>query len=92
MTAEGVRKRNSNGLRAQLGSSYKAGPGDKEERMQSENAVVETRRTTVSETQVQEKKNISQGGEEERSKKAEIKENRHPNGAPGSDICKVTNI
>lgn len=68
MTA-GVRKRNSNGLRAQLGSSYKAGPGDKEERMQSENAVVETRRTTVSETQVQEKKNISQGGEEERSKK-----------------------
>ena len=42
MTAKGVRKRNSNGLRAQLGSSYKAGPGEKEERRQSENTVMET--------------------------------------------------
>lgn len=49
MTAEGVRKRNSNGLRAQLGSSYKAGPGEKEARTQSESAVTETEGEPVSE-------------------------------------------
>lgn len=92
MTAEGVRKRNSNGLRAQLGSSYKAGPGEKEARTQSESAVTETEGEPVSEAPSPREKEISQGGEEEKSTKAEIKENRHPNGAPGSDICKVTHI
>ena len=71
MTAKGVRKRNSNGLRAQLGSSCKAGPGEKEERRQSENTVMETEEQTFQRPQVQERKNSSQGGEEGQSKKVE---------------------
>ena len=72
MTAKGVRKRNRSGLRFQLGSSCKAGPGGKEQRRQSENTVMETEgERTFQRPQVQERKNSSQGGEEGQSKKVE---------------------
>lgn len=82
MRTAGVRKRHNKGLRAQLGSSGRAGPGEKEERVQTEkNSDRHRRRTKLSETPgLREKEHFPRRGGAEKQKIQGIKENGYPNG------------